>query len=249
MAFEPGAAASWVLGPLTLWVGRRPGQVWVASRSTGDPADDHLKHEPQAATSPPDGVPLTRFAVGAADWLTLRPRHADRPVVARPEVPLVVGPGQTIQAYSSAPVWLAIDVGEVITETPVLRPSDTWFGTTTEGRLCYAVRTHLRTDLDGVLIRAHRAITPIELRNEGADPLRIERILLPATHLPIYADSKGYLWSGAVCMTRTEGQENARVDVVEGPPAERPDAVLLSDPREPTSTLNPVLRVFNSVFV
>jgi hypothetical protein len=186
-----------------------------------------------------DELTTHRFSVQDTDEsVALRPALADRPVVTRPEHPLSVLPDEAVTLYLSTPLWVRIELvesGRRLTEMPSHRMSDTWFGPSTrEGTLCYATRTAGRLQLDRLPRRLHRALTPLTVRNQTAEPLALERIQLPVPHLSLYVTVDDAIWTDPVTMTHRTKGEGAAVQVREGPPSERPEADSIQAPREDT---------------
>ena len=248
-AIPVGRSTHWSLGPLSLWISHSKGQWLVASRSTrGVETEEWSVEEGESAASPPsiDHV-LKRVPTSREGPVVLVPRHADRPVVARPETPVVLPPKESIRAFVHAAAWVQVCVGEPIAEIPAVRPSDTWFGTTREGTLCYAMRTSLRLESDPLPPRPYRIRAPVRIRNEGTDPLELARLRLPVPQLSVFCDADGRLWSEEVVMTRSGGQEEAEVRVTPGAPEGAEGAQRVSEPRQAPES-NPIVRVFNSVF-
>ena len=187
------------LGPLRVRVARAGGLIRVAHRSDDDERDEvHLGDV--AATGPAEADErVERFAAAPPGPVQLRPLTADRPVVSRPEVPLVVLPGSRLDVYVATPVWASLVVGGVpLVTLPIRTPKPTFFGTPTHGTVAWSMRTVLRVDLANVEPRPHRAITPVEIHNTGDDPLRVERLLIPVPRLSVHADPEGVLWTGSI---------------------------------------------------
>lgn len=168
-------------------------------------------------------------------WLV--PRLADRSVVARPEIPFHLLPGEEIRLYLSTAIWIQLEVGEPprrLLETPTFRPSDTWFGPSTrEGELCYASRTSARINLDRMLRHPGRAITSVLLRNRAQDNLLLERISLPVPALSLFHDAEGSLWTEAINLEREKSGNMARIRLTGKAPAEAIKPAKVSDPRVP----------------
>ena len=183
--------------------------------------------------------------------LYLRPLLADRPVVSRPTVPFQLPAGEDTVIFVSSPVWVRLEVGEPrarLSELPVQRPSDTWFGASTrEGELCYATKTSARRFLHEVPARPHRAVTPVQIRNRAQTPLRLDRISLPTPYLRLYSDSRGMLWTQAITLRREEGSDLAALAMEHTPPREAEGAVVLSEPRQ-TAGKNILVRAFGALF-
>jgi hypothetical protein len=137
--------------------------------------------------------------------------------------------------------------GQAVWEAPSVTPADTFFGSPVEGTLAYAMRTRLRTDAAEFKPAAHRIRVPVLLRNEGRDPLPVQRVRVPVQELDIYAAADGSLWSPEVRFTRTEAPDAALVEIASSPPQQAlPE--LLTSAREDGTGGPKVLRAFNSFF-
>jgi hypothetical protein len=171
-----------------------------------------------------------------AQKVVLMPALADRAVVARPVTPFYVPVGQTATIFISTPLWVTVALGEekeLLTEIPILRPPDTWFGPDTlTGELCYASRTSGRMAISELPKRSYRATTPVQIRNDSDSHLLLERINLPVPYLEIYEAADHHLWTQAVKMVRKEDAETATLEILDGPPTQIQGAKLLSDARE-----------------
>lgn len=208
-----GCSGAWTVGPLTLWIGRSAGEWRVAFKTTQEHLDPTIRVE-----LPVEGEELmaqdkvTRFAVTGEDCVVhLTPALADRPVISRPEKPFVVLPQEEITVYMSSPLWIQVAVGpdrRLLMEVPTLRPSDTWFGPdTTRGELCYASRATMRLNLDQVPLRAHRAVTTVQVRNRGLEGLTVERLNLPVVYLSLLRGAADELWTENVVFERPQDSE------------------------------------------
>jgi len=223
------------LGTRLLWVERAPGQ-WLLGDVVRDADEDRaLVAEVVGAESAPesDGEAVVRVAVaGDGGEVRFVPLPPTRPLIARPELPLTVPAGETCRVYVGMPVWVRIeDRGRLLREVEAVRLSDTWFGTTLEGTLCFSTRTLLRMDLDGIPRRPYRAGLPIDVENRGHDPLVLERVRIPAPSLAIWGDAQGGLWASPVRLVR-HAEGDAEVHVVDRPPPEAGEARRLGAPRE-----------------
>ncbi len=189
-----------------------------------------------------------RVAVSAGSTLRLRPRHADRPVVGRPEQPLTLMPGVSLQVYINVPAWLSLEMqGKALWEGPSVTPGDTCFGSPVEGSLAYAIRTHLRTDPSKFQPSPHRIRVPVMLHNQSPEPLPVKRLRVPVQELAVYASAEGTLWSQEVVFTRSAAPEDALVEVSASPPKQAlPEQV--SPPRSPGVGGPRVLQAFNAFF-
>lgn len=241
------------IGSLRLSVQRR-GDEWLVAWETGSEmsAGTSSACTPAAADSPEAYANTERYLFQTPrETLYLRPLLADRPVVSRPTVPFQLPPGEETVIFISSPVWVKLEVGEpraALNELPVQRLSDTWFGASTrEGELCYATQTAARRFLHELPARAHRAVTPVQIRNRADTPLRLDRISLPTPYLRLYHDARGMLWTQAITLRREEGSDLAALSVEQTPPREADGAVLLSEPRR-TAGKSSFVRAFGALF-
>lgn len=238
---------------MTLVMQRLEGEWRTSIARSGDPIEAAVARA--EAVEAPDwrGLPaVERFAVRGDDTTVhLSPLTADRSVVARPIEPVSVPAAQDVTIFLSSPLWLRLEVGRaraLLFETPIYRPSDTWFGPSPrEGELCYATRAHFRVRRDEVPEWPHRAITAVRIHNVGAAPLRLERLNLAVLHLPVYGTEAGALWTPDVVLRTRVGVDFAPLEIQSPPPTHAPDAVELSPARIRT-TSNPVVRAFSNLF-
>ncbi|HEY5622990.1 MAG TPA: hypothetical protein VIV14_04445 [Gammaproteobacteria bacterium] len=205
-----------------------------------DPLDDSLAIEVPSDSEPDlDSFAFNRFAIaGETTRLALLPRQPDRAFVVRPELPLSLPSGDFVRLFVSTPVWVSISLVELgrddLFETPSFRPSDTWFGRDTlEGELCYASKTFARTDLSAMGARPHRAVTPVEIRNEGADTLSIEQLRVPVPALSLYQGEDNRLWTDTVSLVREEDETSAAMTVSAGGHEPLSGQKLIREPRKP----------------
>lgn len=232
----------WRLGELDLQVHLHGSVLEISTLRVPERQDAHVggrvdPHSEQVRVAAPIGGDLR-----------LRPRHADRPVVGRPEQPLTVLPGVSLRVFINVPAWLCLESGgQAVWEGPSVVPADTCFGSPVEGSLAYAVRTHLRTDAASFLPAPHRIRVPVLLNNEGEDPLPVQRVRVPVQDLGIYAGPDGTLWSPEVTFTRTAAPDDALISVSRRAP-EQALPELLTPPRESSPGGPKVLRAFNSFF-
>jgi hypothetical protein len=245
-----GHRARWDPGNGVIWAERRAGQwlIGAPERTLEEPICPGFSLIEASAAPAEDGPPCRRVAVrGEARSIELVPRPPPRPIIARPELPLVVPPGQVTTVYVGVPLWIGLeDDGLLLHDVPAVRLSDTWFGTPVHGELCFATRTHLRMDLGEVPRVEHRALCVIDVRNDRAEALVLERVRLPAPSLSIYLDDEDRPWTSPVRLHRERGDHGHELTEVV---AKSPKAGLrlVGPAREPLAA--PLLgRVFNAVF-
>ncbi|QOC22489.1 hypothetical protein IC757_16015 [Wenzhouxiangella sp. AB-CW3] len=212
-----GQSLQFSLGPLAMMLGHGEDEWSLKIESSEESADDGDNTRVRVRKGLPDEADERFVHAGQSDQVVLSPRLADRPVVIRPRQPVYLLAGQQITLYLSTPIWLRVEVSDppvLLKEFPVLRMSDTWFGPSTrEGELCYAGRTQARHNLAELPQRPHRAITPMTIHNESAQPVPLEKISLPVPMLSLYGAGDGSLWTQRVTLTLEDQAEQARVKV------------------------------------
>lgn len=238
---EANSRCRWRLGPLRLIVERTTVEWRIGARTDGDAMDETLEAAIEAASTPLDAEEIgwgwSRFATSStADTLTICPLMADRPVVVRPIEQTTLLPHEEVTFYVSSPAWIGVRAGApavALREVASWRPSDTWFGGTTGGELCYASRSRGRRELDPVEQSRMRPITPLVLANPTDAPLDITRVSLPAPNLTIFADDAHQLWTESVRLVAGADAGLAHVELARQAPAEAAGAVRVCEPRVP----------------
>ncbi len=229
-------------GPTRVWVERRRHDWRVFSDVSPETDDGEVGAERPRAVAPedlPELDPRVRFCFAdAPERLVVSVAQADRPVVVRPATPLSIGPGERVTLFVSTPTWMVLAVERVrrkrpgprgtgeaqsepqrLTEIPLERPSDTWFGPNTVlGELCYATRTAGYLRLEDVPRRPHLVVTPLTIENKADAPLEFERVQVPVPLLGVYVDTVGALWTNTVQLTRETSGDLAAVRVESGVP-------------------------------
>ena len=180
------------LGPLGLWLRHRGDEVWMA-------------HVPGDWTRAGRGRPRERpVEPEDADWirwpvpegtteLELAPALPPRPVVAEPELSFRLLPRARARVFVRVPLWVRLDAlvdGEPrkLAEVPTATLSDTWWGTPTEGELCYWLSTTARREVEREVFEPNVAVCPLLLSNRSDDELPVERIALRVIHLTLFAE-------------------------------------------------------------
>lgn len=239
------------IGPLVLSVAHHPDEWRIGWHRAEEPAQEvpASVSTPGPITDPDVDFTVQRFLThGSGDTIRLGPLLADRPVVARPDLPLMVPAGDEATIFVSTPIWVRaelIDPDRTLLEVPAIRPSDTWFGPDTRrGVIAYASQTAARLHTDNLPPLAHRAITQVTVRNQAATVLALERLSVPTPNLTLFVDRGGGLWTSPLLAVRDSEKGPARVELSIDPPAEAVDAELIAGPREPT-TRNVLSRAFH----
>lgn len=233
-----GYSGSWRIGPFVIKIRRHPHEWLICYRHLEEPIDHSLEVvEPstQELIDPTEDGLLRVVTEDPSNTFELSPRLADRPIVARPETPFLIMTGAVITLYVSSPLWMDLQVGappRQVLDLATWPVSDTWFGpTTTQGELCYAIKTNARLNLENLPLLPNRAVTQMRLENRTPENVKLERLTLPAPNLALYVDDNGHFWSQSVTIKVTDGGNSAEVDLGKGPPAEAVGSRIISEPR------------------
>ncbi len=246
----PGGCCAFRVGWVSLWVQRLVGEWRVAWR-----------HEDAVATATvdlaavmPSQLPCQRFVgqEGLHDF-QVRPAMPDRPVVVRPAMTLRLLPDSTTGFHVGVPVWLRVEVLNdrrepvALTAAPTQPLSNSWFGSVTEGELCYALRTRARLASEALTEPEQgRALCALQVRNESRQPFDFDRLCLRTEQLGIYSQGLRLWTNGAMALFRGHDAP-ARLTYAAGSPTEAAGATLLSPARQPIHAEGLTGRVFGSL--
>ncbi len=249
--FAAGQTLCWQIGPKTLWISRADGEWIVASQDGRDRLDRRLTVADAEAGPPGDKVDVNRFAVrDSSRALRLVPALPDRPLIVNTAKPFFVPSMEAATLYVSVPLWFRVLLAgsEVkLVDTATVRPSDTWFGPDTlSGELCYASRTSARLQIKGMPLRPHRAVATVQIKNDAASTLPLEKLKVPVQNLSLFASEEGHLWTETLTLERKEDSENASIRL-HSKPAHGVAAMSVAPPRSKVSK-GFVLDVFGRLF-
>ena len=232
---EAGRTLHWQIGPLKIWLTHREKEWMLASQEEKGEEEALVIAEHQEA---PEDVEWRRWAgTGSNSIVQLTPVMPDRPVVIRPRNPLTFPPGAGGTFYARIPVFVRVTVGQdralTLCDIPSVTLSNTWFGVdTTEGELCYAMRSTAPSQREEVIPRPHRAVCTLRLRNTAEEPLDFQRICLRVEHVTIYG-TEGCMWSSEVSVSYRGQADESKIRYIEEPFKSREGSLVLGEPRTP----------------
>lgn len=235
------------IGPLSVYLERRQ-EDWFLAWETQEELPEPQRVLGETWQQLPETLVQNRYVFRRAPTqFCLKPRLLDRPLVVRTHQPVKIPPGESITFYISSPVVVVVDLlnpATFLEELVTVRLSDTWFGPSTrEGELCYAAKTHARNSREEVPLRAHRAITPVTIRNRSEQLLAIEKLSIPLPFLAVYGLDDGSLWTDPVTLEHSHNEALAKLEL-----GSRTDAgTALSQARVPGHS-NRLVRAFTSIF-
>lgn len=255
-----GQTAFWQIGPSKVWVHHAKHEWRIVYLRGDDPLErigevvlnDSQSSDDMLVAETSGDANVNRFVFEkSGPELNVEPALADRAVVIRPEKPLYIPKGESVTLFVSTPLWIRIMAGNpsrVMMDFPSYRPSDTWFGPSTiKGSMCYAARTSGRMHLENVPHRAHRAVTPVTIRNDVEDTLLLERFSIPVEHLSLYRAHDDFLWTDAVTLETGLDNDAASFHFEAKPPIQAGSAIMVTEPRI-TSKTNVLIRPFSMFF-
>ena len=242
----------WQLGPKTFWITHGDNEWRVASAGGQDRLDDRLIIAEPAEEPADDDIDVRRFASRSGNRsIRLGPALPDLPVVVRTTQPFFVPAMEETTLFLSAPLWLRVYLDgreEEMVDTPIARPSDTWFGPDTmTGELCYALRTSARLHLEHLPRRPHRAISAVRIQNNAPSVLHIEKLKVPVPHLSLFASNEGHLWTEALTLERKEDSDGTKV-LLDDRPTQIVATECIAPPRK-KMTKGFLLDAFGGLFV
>ncbi len=252
-SLDVGATVQWEIGPFRIAVQRLPGE-WFVGHEQIEPTEGEQEWRVTSVNldvNENEFVQVARFVCqNTPGQITASPALADRPVVTRPFKPFTVPADENATIYVSTPLWFSLAAGkppQLLLEHPIQRPSDTWFGPSTqEGEVCYASQTYGRLNLENLAVQAHRALTQVQIHNKSAVPLLIERINLPVPYLSLFATTDGALWTEAVTMIQTREASLAEFNIEKEPPTSAAGSELIIPPRQKPHT-GMLIRTFSAL--
>lgn len=221
------------LGPLRLWMARAE-REWGFAFEHGDGTDvQDIAQIPEDVV--PSGLNWTKVLFEKAPReYQLRPAVPDRPVVVKPTFPVLIPEGEYGTFYCLLPCFVKILVSEGKKENELItlasrKLSDTWFGTPTDGELCYSLPFTAERDLADLKPLPHHIICPIEVHNRSEEGLVFEKLCFRPRYIGIYCgDSR--LWSSRVNITHEGSYKGTTVRYRNAPPDGEPNLVQISKP-------------------
>lgn len=236
--FEVGQARVWRLGSLNVRI-RRAMNEWQLEYHRPHHQSEHMQDwevlDADTAFKQPTVLERYLFAKTTAE-LSLYPRLANRSVIVKPINPIFIPAGQQGTMFVSTPLWLAGFVGdsrEPIFDMAINRPKDSWFGPSTlRGELCYATPVEGRTDLNQLIPRAFRAVTPVHFHNTSNALMQLDRMNLPVGALPLFHDPKsGRMWTSQIEVLQETPNRPPRIRIENRTPPQAGKVSFIQPPR------------------
>lgn len=219
---------SWTLETLRIWAKRTPEELHLAYKN--NLSDEEINQEES------DELEWSRWAI-EQDYenIAFLPVFPDRSVVIAPEAPFRVTVKGKAKIYVRIPIWVRVDIfgkeNISIQEIPTVSLSDTWFGSFTEGELCYWVSTRARRKIDPDSLRPYLAICPIEIINKSEEELFVEKLCLRVAGLFLFQQND-QLWSDKTKVSYRGSNNISQIEVTGRAPSEAKNARMVASPRD-----------------
>lgn len=179
----------------------------------------------------------TRWAPG--EWsgqIRLTPVLPDRLVVVRPEHEFRLLRGARARIYLRIPLQVQIEAlgsrPRPLLTVPTNPLAESWWGSPQDGELGYWLDTSARRSMQDDEFPPHLCICPLQLVNDAADHLLVDRIALRVAHLSIFRD-RSRLWADETRVRYLGEEAFSRIEMTGRAPAEAPEAELVTPPATP----------------
>ncbi len=217
--FDTPVCQRYQIGPLKMWI-HGDGHEWMVSY-THSPDDRHIL-ELGIKDEKPEDLQWTQIIVRNPDRvIRFFPVMPDRAVVVRLRNPTKIEKDGECVLFVFIPVWVRIFVGrdstEGILDLPSVMLSNTWFGDTVSGELCYSLKIPCELALTTTNLGLHRVICPVRIRNRSDGDLLLQRICVHVDHLSIYRGTKAN-WANEVNAEYQGEEQTCSISYHEKPP-------------------------------
>jgi len=221
------------LGPLRLWLARAE-KEWGWACEHGDNSEVM-----DIAQVPDDVLPeklewtKTLFAEAPREF-HLQPAVPDRPVVVKPEQPVLIPDGESGLFFACIPVVVEIILAAgkrklVLGRVPSRRMSDTWFGLPVAGEFCYSLPGPARQEAQAIEPFPHLIVCPLEIQNRSGEVLNFEKLCLRPEYMALYCGAV-HLWASRVRIQHEGAYRGTSIRYVADPPDQEPNLARIAAP-------------------
>lgn len=213
-------------------IDRRIGDLTIYARMKNDEWELSSSYDDQVGCA--DDVAWSRYVTVKDDAVEVKPALPDRPVVVRPESPIVILPGRWGRFYFHVPIWARLlstarGTTQLMEEMPTHRLQSTWFGDPVEGELCYALESRLTRELLPDDDESF-AVCEVTVQNQSKERLRFERICVHVESMRLF-EATGQLWTNELKVTFTGADQISDLTFRSDPPERAKRPVEVSEPR------------------
>ncbi len=188
-------------------VKRVPNGWLVKSQSNAQPTDNLLVAETMDLTDGPD---VFHFYTGESNDLLVVPALPNKPVVFRNNKNLKVSAEEKARLFFRIPLTIQLYFQEIkdtnrMTELPLQRLSDTWFGEIDSGEPAYSIGSAYYNSLSDIDLKYWEAVIPVEIINNTSGTLDLQRLILRVEDFNLYRNAN-YILSNYINI-EFKGQE------------------------------------------
>lgn len=164
----------------------------------------------------------------------IRAKNPQRPLLVRPRQPLMLVPQSKVNFFVRFPLDLEIvartgEHEQALERLPVEVLSDTWFGDTVSGVLCYALKSRARRALpDDEVWEDGLGLCQLSIVNEAGEALKCEKFCLHLKHCRLWM-SEGHIWSSAITIRHQPKEQANAINYSNEPPDQARDAELVAE--------------------
>jgi hypothetical protein len=178
-------------------VKRVPNGWLVKSQSNAQPTDNLLVAGTMDLTDGPD---VFHFYTGESNDLLVVPALPNKPVVFRNNKNLKVSAEEKARLFFRIPLTIQLYFQEIkdanrMTELPLQRLSDTWFGEIDSGEPAYSIGSAYYNSFNELESMPWEAVIPVEISNNTAGTLELQRLILRVEDFNLYQTPKHILTS------------------------------------------------------
>jgi len=183
---------------------------WLVKRNTLDVASEDLLVE--TIDDLADDQDVLHFYTGNSNELLLVPALPNKAVVFRNNKNIKISAGESASLFFRIPLTMQFYFQEVkdenhLVEIPSQRLSDTWFGEIDNGEPAYSIGDNYDQSFSEVQASSWEAISSVEIINNTANVLDLQRLILRVEDFILYLKNKHMLTSYATI--EFKGQEQA----------------------------------------
>ncbi len=247
---EEGQSKFWRIGNVIVCVDRFQNEWHVAGCPVSilqGPVDE----DDSKLTIPFNDLNFKTFTFKTEAEINIKPVLPDMPLASKLPQPLYIPAGESILLYVSSPVWIRIETGKtniILDEIPTFVLSETWIShnnSTIAGEICYSGHTHCSSYLKEIPSGPDRIISPMLIKNDSEETLKLEKISVPLPYLSVYSDAENFLWTEQLYVFK-DGNDNPEVEVAKGPPKALDEIYRLTKARKELPTNTSLRRLFMS---
>ena len=183
---------------------------WLIKSHTTDLPFEEL--EVEEVDSLEDDSDVFHFQTGKSHFLHVVPAFPSKAVVFRNNGNIRVSAGQSASLFFCIPLTMQFYFQEIkdenrLFEIPLRRLSDTWFGEPDNGEPAFSIGSYYDKSFDEVKATSWEAIVPVEIINNTAGLLDLQRLILRVDDFSLFLKNKKLL-SNHVSI-EFKGQEHA----------------------------------------